>query len=389
MNAGTYVRRNLRRRPGRTILTILVVMFTVLIFCAIRTFIVSFTSGADQAQADVLAVRHKVSITMQLPKHYIDTLRTVPGVRVATWANWFGAKDPKERLPFFAGFAVDQDSYFEVQDAVRAAPEAIAAWKQTPNGAILGDQLAKAFNVKVGDRLVINSDIYPGDWEFKVVGIYTPVRTIADRTSLIFRWDYLNNDPRAVFSKEHIGWMIARVTDPAGSAEIARRIDAKFDGNDDQTLSMSERAFALSFLGGFAAVLGAFSWVSLVILLIMALILANTIAMSVRERTHEYGVLRAIGFPPARILGFIVGESLLIAVVGGVLGIAVTSLVINHAVGPLMAENMSGAFANFFTPSWVFGVAVGAAAVLGLIAGVLPAVLASRLKITDALRRVD
>jgi putative ABC transport system permease protein len=389
MNAGTYVRRNLRRRPGRTILTVLVVMFTVLIFCAIRTFIVSFTSGADQAQADVLAVRHKVSITMQLPKHYIDTLRTVPGVRVATWANWFGAKDPKERLPFFAGFAVDQDSFFEVQDAMKVAPEELAAWKQTPSGAILGDQLAKAFNVKVGDRLVVNSDIYPGDWEFKVVGIYTPVRSTADRTSLIFRWDYLNNDPRAVFSKEHIGWMIARVTDPGGSAEIARRIDARFDGNDDQTLTMSERAFALSFLGGFAAVLGAFNWVSLVILLIMALILANTIAMSVRERTHEYGVLRAIGFAPARILGFIIGESLLIAVVGGVLGIAITSLVINHAVGPLMAENMSGAFANFFTPGWVFGVALGAAAALGLIAGVLPAVLASRLKITDALRRVD
>jgi putative ABC transport system permease protein len=389
MNAATYVHRNLRRRPGRTILTVLVVMFTVLIFCGIRTFILSFSSGAEQAQADVLAIRHKVSITMQLPKHYIDTLRTVPGVRVATWANWFGAKDPKERLPFFAGFAVDQDSFFDVQDAMKITPDELAAWKQTPNGAILGDQLAKAFSVKAGDRLVVNSDIYPGDWEFKVVGIYTPVRTTADRTSLIFRWDYLNNDPRAVFSKEHIGWMIARVTDPAGGAEIAKRIDAKFDGNDDQTLTMSERAFALSFLGGFAAVLGAFNWVSLVILLIMALILANTIAMNVRERTHEYGVLRAIGFPPARILGFIIGESLLVAVVGGVLGIGVTSLVINHALGPLMAQNMSGAFANFFTPGWVFGVAVGAAAALGLIAGVLPAMLASRLKITDALRRVD
>ncbi len=389
MNAATYVHRNLRRRPGRTILTVLVVMFTVLIFCGIRTFILSFSSGAEQAQADVLAIRHKVSITMQLPKHYIDTLRTVPGVRVATWANWFGAKDPKERLPFFAGFAVDQDSFFDVQDAMKITPDELAAWKQTPNGAILGDQLAKAFSVKAGDRLVVNSDIYPGDWEFKVVGIYTPVRTTADRTSLIFRWDYLNNDPRAVFSKEHIGWMIARVTDPAGGAEIAKRIDAKFDGNDDQTLTMSERAFALSFLGGFAAVLGAFNWVSLVILLIMALILANTIAMNVRERTHEYGVLRAIGFPPARILGFIIGESLLVAVVGGVLGIGVTSLVINHALGPLMAQNMSGAFANFFTPGWVFGVAVGAAAALGLIAGVLPAMLASRLKITNALRRVD
>lgn len=389
MNIATYARRNLFRRRGRAILTIAAVTLAVLIFCAIRTFIVAWNSGADQAAADRLAIRHKVSITMQLPKHYIDQLREVPGVKAATWANWFGAKDPKERLPFFAGFAVDQDSFFDVQDDMKITPAELAAWKQTANGAILGDQLAKAFQVKVGDRLVVNSDIYPGDWEFQVIAIYTPVRKTVDRTSLIFRWDFLNNDPRAVYSKEKIGWMIARVTDPAGGAEIAKRIDAKFDGNDDQTLTMSERAFALSFLGGFAAVLGAFNWVSLVILLIMTLILANTIAMSVRERTHEYGVLRAIGFPPGHILGFIVGESLLIAVVGGLLGIGAVWLVINHGVGPLMAENMSGVFQNFFAPGWVLAVALGAAAVLGIIAGAIPAALASRLKITEALRRVD
>jgi putative ABC transport system permease protein len=389
MNLATYARRNLFRRRGRAIMTIAAVTVAVLIFCAIRTFIVAWNTGADQAAADRLAIRHKVSITMQLPKHYIDQLREVPGVKAATWANWFGAKDPKERLPFFAGFAVDQDSFFDVQDDMKVTPDELAAWKQTPSGAIVGDQLAKAFHVKVGDRLVINSDIYPGDWEFKVVGIYTPVRKTVDRTSLIFRWDYLNNDPRAVFSKEHIGWMIARVTDPAGGAEIAKRIDAKFEGNDDQTLTMSERAFALAFLGGFAAVLGAFNWVSLVILLIMTLILANTIAMSARERTHEYGVLRAIGFPPGHILGFIVGESLLIAVVGGLLGIGVVWLLINHGLGPVMAENMNGVFQNFFAPGWVLAVALGAAAVLGVIAGAIPAALASRLKITDALRRVD
>jgi putative ABC transport system permease protein len=389
MNLATYARRNLFRRRGRAVMTIAAVTVAVLIFCAIRTFIVAWNTGADQAAADRLAIRHKVSITMQLPRHYIDQLREVPGVKAATWANWFGAKDPKERLPFFAGFAVDQDSFFDVQDDMKIAPDELTAWKQTANGAIVGDQLAKAFKVQVGDRLVINSDIYPGDWEFKVVGIYKPARKTVDRTSLIFRWDYLNNDPRAVFSKEHIGWMIARVTDPAGGAEIAKRIDAKFDGNDDQTLTMSERAFALAFLGGFAAVLGAFNWVSLVILLIMTLILANTIAMSVRERTHEYGVLRAIGFPPGHILGFIVGESLLVAVVGGLLGIGVVWLLINHGLGPVMAENMSGVFQNFFAPGWVLAVALGAAAMLGVIAGVIPAVLASRLKITDALRRVD
>jgi putative ABC transport system permease protein len=389
MNLATYARRNLFRRRGRTILTVIAVMLAVLIFCAIRTFIVAWNSGADDAAADRIATRHKVSITMQLPKHYIDELRQIPDIKAATWANWFGAKDPKERLPFFAGLAVDHDTWFDVQDEMKISPEQLAEWKATPNGAILGDQLAKALEVQVGGRLVITSDIYPGDWEFKVVGIYTPLRKTVDRNTLLFRWDYLNNDPRAVYSKEHLGWMVSRITDSAHSADISRRIDAKFDERDDQTLTMSERAFALSFLGGFAAVLTAFNWVSLVILLIMTLILANTLAMSVRERTHEYGVLRAIGFPPGHILGFILGESLLIALVGGVLGVGLVELLINHALGPAMEANMSGAFQHFFTPGWVFAVALGAAAVLGLIAGAVPAILASRLKITDALRRLD
>jgi len=390
MNIATYSRRNLFRRRGRAILTIIVVALAVFIFCAIRAFVAAFNAGADQAQADRLATRHKVSITMNLPKHYIEQLREVPGVKSATWANWFGAKDPRERVPFFAGFAVDQDSYFEVQDDIKITPEELTTWKQTANGAILGDRLAQAFGVKVGDRLVINSDIYPGDWDFKVVGIYAAVRKTADRSSLIFRWDYLNNSgARAAFSQERIGWMISRITDPAGGAEIAKRIDAKFDGNDDQTLTMSERAFALAFLGGYTAFLGAVDWMSLGILLIMALILANTIAMSVRERTHEYGVLRAIGFPPGHVVGFIVGESLLIAVVGGVLGIGAVTMLINHGLGPLLADSNPNFFQNFFASTRVLAIALGAAAVLGAVAGAFPAMFATRRSITDALRRVD
>jgi putative ABC transport system permease protein len=388
MNIATYARRNLFRRRGRTILTIIAAALAVVIFCAIRTFIVAWNSGADEAAADRIATRHKVSITMQLPRHYIDDLREVPGVKAATWANWFAAKDPKERLPFFAGFAVDHNTWFDVQDDMKVSPEQLAAWKQTANGAILGDSLAKTFGVKVGDDVVITSDIYPGDWKFQVVGIYTPLRKTVDRNIFLFRWDFLNNDPRAVYSKEHLGWMVSRITDSTHSADISKQIDARFDSQDDQTLTMSERAFALSFLGGFAAVLKAFNIVSLVILLIMTLILANTLAMSVRERTHEYGVLRAIGFPPGHILGFILGESLLVALVGGILGVGVVWLLINHALGPAMAANMSGVFQHFFTPGWVLAVALGAAAVLGLVAGAVPAILASRLKITDALRRL-
>lgn len=389
MNIATYVRRNLFRRTWRTVLTVAVVVSVVFIFCAVRTMIHAFTGGIEDAAADRLATRHKVSITMQLPKHDIDELRQVPGVQKATWANWFGAKDPKQRVPFFAGIAVDQDSWFDVQTDMQVPPDQLAAWKQTANGAIIGDSLAKKFEVKVGDRLVIESDIYPGQWEFQVSGIYTATRKSVDRSSLIFRWDYLNNDPRATFSKEKLGWMLARINNPAQSAEISKRIDAKFESQDDQTLTMSEQAFGLAFLGGFAAVLSAFGLGSIVILLIMALVLINTMAMNVRERTHEYGVLRAIGFPPGHIFGFIIGESLLIALVGGLLGAGAVLVLINKGLGPLMAANMSGAFANFFTPPSVLVAGLVAAVVLGLVAGIIPAIGASRLKTTDALRRLD
>jgi len=389
MNLATYARANVFRRPGRAILTVVAVVLVVVIFSLIRTAVAAWNAGVAEAATDRLATRHKVSITMQLPRRYIEEVRQVPEVKAATWANWFGAKDPKERIPFFAGFAADQETWFDVLDEMKVPPDQLADWKQTANGAILGDLLAKTLEVKIGDRLVVTSDIYPGDWDFKVVGIYTPLRKTADRNTLVFRWDFLNNDPRAAFTRDQIGWVMSRITDSAHSADISRKIDAKFDERDDQTLTMSEHAFQLSFLGGFTALLGAFDIASLVILLIMALILANTIAMSVRERTHEYGVLRAIGFPPGHILGFILGESLLIALVGGVLGVGVVVLAINHGLGPLLEENMSGFFPYFRAPVSVLVTALAASAGLGLIAGVIPAVLASRLKVTDALRRLD
>jgi putative ABC transport system permease protein len=389
VNLATYARRNLFRRRGRTIMTMISIAVAVLIFSTIRTAVVAWNLGADEAAKDRLATRHKISITMQLPKRYIDEIRAVPGVKAATWAVWFGAKDPKERTPFFAGFAADQNTWFEVMDEMHLDPPQLEAWKNTPNGAILGDLLAKTLEVGVGDRLVINSDIYPGDWEFKVVGIYTPLRRTADRNSMVFRWDYLNNDPRNEYSKEQIGWVMSRIDKPGESANISRTIDAKFDERDDQTVTMSERAFQLSFLGAFSAILDAFDYVSLGILIIMALILANTIAMSVRERTHEYGVLRAIGFPPAHIVGFIVGESVLVAVVGGLLGLGLTMLLINGLMGPFIETNMAGLFPYFSTPPKVLIMAIVAAVIVGIVAGAVPAYRASKLKVTDALRRLD
>lgn len=389
MNFTTYARRNVFRRRGRTIMTIFAIAMAVLIFCLIRTVIAMWNAGADEASVDRLATRHKVSITMQLPKRYIEDVRNIKDVKKATWAVWFGAKDPKKRTEFFAGFAADHETWFDVMDEMSVPPAQLAEWKSTPNGAVLGDQLAKKLEVKVGDRLVINSDIYPGDWEFKVVGIYMPLRKTADRNSMVFRWDYFNNDPRTAFSHEQIGWMLSRIADSKRSAEISRAIDKIFDERDDQTTTMSERAFQLSFLGGFSAVLSAFNVISFVILLIMTLILANAVAMNVRERAHEYGVLRAVGFQPFHVAGFILGESLFISAIGGLVGVGLTALLINGMMGPALEENMAGMFPYFRAPTGVMLSALVAALGLGAIAAVIPAWNASRRPVTDALRRID
>jgi putative ABC transport system permease protein len=389
MNIATYASKNLFRRRGRTIMTILGVVVAILVFSLIRTVVTSFHAGADAAAKDRIATRHAASITWQLPKRYIDEIRAMDGIDAATWAVWFGSKDPKERTPFFAGFAADHETWFTVLDEMKVEPAVLEEWKRTPNGCILGDILAKTLEVKPGDKLVITSDIYPGDWEFKVVGIYTPLRATADRNSMVFRWDYFNNDPRTAYAHEQIGWVMSRVKDPGKSAEMQRKIDATFATRDDRTLTMSERAMQLSFLGGFTGILDAFDVVSAIIMLIMALILANTIAMSVRERTHEYGVLRAVGFQPGHILAFILGEAILLALLGGVIGVGLTMLFVNGVLGPAVETNMGMLFPYFAVPTSVLLLALGIAVTLGTLAGLYPAWRASNLKITDALRRVD
>lgn len=389
MNVATYARKNLSRRRGRTILTVIAIAVTILIFSLIRTVVGAWEAGADAAATDRLATRHKVSITMQVPRRYIDEIRAVPGVTSASYANWFGAKDPKQRTPFFAGFAVDHETWFTVYDEMGLEPGVLEKFKTTRNGAVLGDVLARTLQVKVGERIVITSDIYPGDWEFEVVGIYKALRKSTDRTSFVFRWDFLNDDPRATFSHDQIGWMVTRITDASRSADISRAIDAKFEEKDDQTVTMSERAFALSFLGAFSAILNAFSFVSVAILLIMLLILANTVAMNVRERTNEYGVLRAIGFGPRWVAGFIFGEAMLIALIGGLVGVGLVYLLVNMALGPALEENMAGMFPYFRAGGGLLLRSLGLAVLIGAVSAIIPAMQASRLKVVDALRRIN
>ncbi len=376
------------RRKGRTILTMIAIAITVLIFCLIRTALVGWDASADDAAQDRLISRHKVSFTMNLPLKDITEVRQVEGVSAASFANWFGAKDPLKRVPFMAGFAVDKDSFFEVSTEFVVDPKQLADWKATKSGVILGDVLAEKLETGVGKKLKIESDIYPGDWEFDVVGIYKPARRTVDRMTMIMRWDMLNDDPRNAWGKDRIGWMLINIKDAGKGADVSKAIDRKFEEMDDQTLTMSERQFQLGFIGALAAILKALDYVSLFILLIMVLIVANTVAMSVRERAHEYGVLRAIGFSPGHVIGFILGEAMLVALAGGLLGVLLVFLVINNMVGPAL-EQGGGLFAYFHAPGWLMALALAIAMIVGLLAGLIPAIRTSRSRVVDALRRVN
>ena len=238
--------------------------------------------------------------------------------------------------------------------------------------------------------MCIRDSIYPGNWEFQISGIYTAARKSVDRSSFMFHYDYLNESQAVANanSKDLVGWIVSRIDDPGRAAEISKTIDARFDERDQQTLSMSERAMNTSFIGMISAILKAVDAVSLVILAIMGLILGNTVAMGVRERTHEYGVLRAIGFLPKHLAAFVLGEAVTVSVAGGVLGVMIAYPFVQEGLGRFLEENM-GAFFPFFridpaTVVWALVLAV----VLGAIAAALPAYTASRLNVTDALRRM-
>jgi putative ABC transport system permease protein len=336
--------------------------------------------------------RHKITFVMSLPMRYIEDVRNpnkVAHIKTATFANWFGGKDPKHDHEFFAALAVDPKTYFVVYDDMLVAPDQMESWQHDPQGAIVGDVLAKKMGWKVGDKLILTSGIYPkvGDWEFHISGIYTVRSRAVDRSSFIFRYDYLN-DSLPKNRQDKIGWIVSRVDDPSRSADIAVALDKSFDDGEIQTLSQDEHSFNASFLAMFSAVLTAVDIISIVILVIMMLVLGNTIAMGVRERTNEYGVLKALGFSGGHIAMFIAFESMLIAALGGALGIALAYPFVQEGMGRWIEENMGSYFPYFRIDPKSTVMAAVLALALGAIAAAIPAYRASQLKVVDALRRV-
>ena len=379
---------NLKRKKLRTTLTVLSIFIAFLLFgflCAIKE---AFLAGVSMAGADRLIVRHKVSLIQPLPQSYEAKIAATPGVDAVAATTWFGGiyKDPKN---FMATFPVDPDKYSNMYPEFAIAPDVMAKWKQTRNGAVVGkttfDRFAKSDGWKIGDRIPFTSPIWgqpagESHWEFEIVGVYTPGKKGADDSAVLFRHDYFEEARQE--RKGTVGWFGVRVKDAAQAAEVAARIDEQFANSASETKAEAEGAFAAGFasqIGDIGAIVaGVVSAVFFTILLVAG----NTMSQSVRERTEEVGVLKAMGFPNGLVLILVLLESCIIALLGGLAGLLLAWLI------TLAGSPIPQMLPVFIIPNrdLIFGVCFALA--LGLIAGAVPAVSAMRLQIAVALRKL-
>jgi putative ABC transport system permease protein len=373
--------KSLWRKKIRTIFTLLSVFVAFLLFGLLMTIRGAFSFGVDIAGLDRLVLIHKVSLIMPLPISYLDRLQATEGVALATHNTWFGGvyQDPSN---FFAQIVVDPDPFMALYPEFKLPPDQFAAWKTDRQGAIVGVDLAERFGWKIGDRIPIQGTIWQPKqgqvWEFNIVGIYDGEPGV-DKTQFFFRYDYLDENRRN--GEGFVGWYIVRIHDASQAQQMAAKFDDMFANSSAETKTTTEKGFVEGFakqIGDIGAIMIA---ILAAVLFTMMLVAANTMAQSVRERTSEVGVLKTLGFSNRSILVLVLAESVLITVIGGGLGLGLAWLIVQQG------DPTGGMLPIFVLPSR--DVVAGAVLIvaLGLLAGLMPAVTAMNLRITDALRR--
>jgi putative ABC transport system permease protein len=375
------VLRNAFRHRLRTLLTVTGLAVAVLAYGMLQTVVDAWYAGAASASGTRLVTRSAISLAVFLPASYETRIRGVEGVKRIARSNWFGGiyQEPKN---FFPQFAVS-DNYLELYPEFVLAEDQRAAWLRDRKGALIGRQLADRFGFRVGDVLPVRGTIYPGTWEFVVRGIFDGSDSSKVTSHMLFHWDYLNETMRKSGRRANfVGVYLVGIDDIDNVAQISTSIDAEFRNSLAETLTESEQAFQLGFVAMSDQIIAAIRIVSYVVILIILAVMANTMAMSARERTSEYATLKAIGFGPSFLALLILGESLLICVVGGALGMALTF--------PAAAffKNVAAIFPIFAVSGGTLLLQASCALAVALVAALVPAVRAARVRIVDGLRAI-
>jgi putative ABC transport system permease protein len=374
-----FILRNALRNKRRTILTILSIVISLFLFCTLRTVMTSFDASLETADAARLVVRRSTSLTFFLPLAYKDRLSQIPGVADVSFGVWFGGVYIDESH-FFSQFAIDPKSYISIYSEFIIPQEEREAFLRERTACIIGEKLAAKYGFKIGDHIPIKGTIFPGNWDFTVRGIARPKTKELDTDFLLFNWEYLN---QRFGNFNQVGWYVIKLADPALAGEVSRDIDATFANSSAETKTETEKAFQLGFitmLGNIRTVIYA---VGSAIVIAIMLVSMNTMMMAARERTREIAVMKAVGFTDRTVLALVLTESLLIALVGGILGTGLARLVFGAT-----DFTAGGFFPNFYVTWGTILRALSIAAALGILSGAIPAINASRLRVIDALRHV-
>jgi putative ABC transport system permease protein len=370
---------NFLRRKTRTILTLgsfAVALFLFGLLFAVRA---AFNQGVDVAAADRLWVINKVSLIQPFPLAYRDKIAQIPGIKALTYASWFGGvyQDPKN---FFPQFAIDVATYRDVFPEFQIPEEGWKAFLADRQGLVAGKALADRFHWKVGDRIPIKGAGYPGDWEFNLHAIYTGKRPNDDLTQFWFHWDYLN-EKGPDWAKGIVGWYVVRLEPGANGLDVTRAIDGRFANSPWETRTQTESEFNQAFVKQMGNIQFLLLSIGSVVFFTLLLVTGNTMAMSVRERTGELAVLKTVGFTDGFVLLLVLVESVLMAAVGGGLGIGLAKAL------TLAGDPTNGMLPGFYLAPLGVVAGIVLALTVGFLAGLIPAWSAMRLQVVEALRR--
>jgi len=374
-----FILRNFRRKKTRSILTVGSIAVALFLYGLLVTIDQSLSAGVDVAGADRLVVRNRISLILPLPLSYQQRLRQIPHVTEATHASWFGGIYQDERN-FFPQFAIDTDTYRTVFREFVIPDDQWQSFLQDREGAVAGRGLVDRFGWKVGDRIPLRAPIWGGTWEFNLRAIYDGARPGDDTSQFWLHWDYL--EERRPWSKGVVGWYTVQVDNPDNAVAVARAVDGRFANSPFETSTETEKAFAAGFARQIGNIRLLVVSIGAVVMFTLLLVTGTTMASAVRERIPELGVLKTLGFGDGTVLVLVLVESVLLALAGGAIGLALAKL---FTAG---GDPTGGLLPVFYLGPEKIALGLAIALVVGLLAGAIPAVTAMRLRIVDALRRV-
>ena len=376
------IKANLLRKKVRLLLTLGSFAVALFLFAFLAVVRYAFTGGAELADARRLVTINRTSIIQPIPLSYRDKILGIPGVRRVTHDNWFGGVYQEEKN-FFPQFVIDPENQREVYPELIVPDDQWNAFLKDRQGAIAGAATVKRFGWKIGDRIPIKTTLYGGGaWEFNLDGIYHGKRRQDDESQFWFQWDYFEERAPDHF-KGLIGWYAIQLDSPDSAVRVGKTIDADFMNSPYETKTETESAFAQGWVKQFGNIEFLILVIGSVVFFTLLLVTGNTMAISVRERTSELAILKAIGFKDGSVLFLVLAESLTIALCGAILGLGMAELAM-----PVLSDALSGMLPNLVLSKAMLAAGLGFAMFVGACSGILPGLGAMRLRVVEAFRRI-